>query len=520
MITNGMYEPNYALLFEKCHHGDINYIRENCAFEIINVQNQIGITLLALACLDDNNAMVQELMKFLPNINIKTKNGHSAATFAISNNNLNNLKILIEKNDKFDFNDTKIIESSLLAIIRGHEDLVQYLIDKGLDSAACDRKNNNVLMYACRYGLTKICLSSTLKVLNINAKNSNRDTALLIAVENNRNDCVDILIAANAQINIQNKHGVSPLMIAIRNNNHEITKKIIDQKNLIINAQDNNGHNALMDAVMSNDLTTTYTLLKKPEIDIELVNKHNQSALMLAIKNNNEEIAILLLKSGSSQRGVDSFNFSCLDYAKKNKNELIIRELTHGEDHDLEDIKNRIIAKLNHEIQNLEDSIQEIIFSDINQLAKKKKLVAEYFQGSKFEYNPNNNSSNLSKKNENIDFKPRFYGEKKLNQVLLNSENMMPIHEVKVNPKKVMSDSKKTSLETQKIIQSQLSKNLIEQLENKYKIRIEEKDLKLMNFKDIILSSIMKNKPKSKKLDKQNIKRRISLNAMIANEEW
>ena len=182
METDGMYKPNYALLFEKCHYGDVEYIRQNCTFETINVCNQSGITLLALACLDDNSEMVQELLKFLPNINIKTSNGHSAATFAISNNNLKNLKLLVENNDEFDFNDIKIVESTLLAITRGHEEIVIYLISKGLDVGSSDHKNNNILIYACRYGLDKLCLFSAFKVININSRNSNQDTALLIAV--------------------------------------------------------------------------------------------------------------------------------------------------------------------------------------------------------------------------------------------------------------------------------------------------------------------------------------------------
>ena len=74
-------------------------------------------------------------------------------------------------------------------------------------------------------------------------------TLLMRAAENGRNDLVEALIEAGADINTTSKQKMTALNYAINANNDEIIRLLLNASDINISAQDNNGYSALRFAV-------------------------------------------------------------------------------------------------------------------------------------------------------------------------------------------------------------------------------------------------------------------------------
>ena len=72
---------------------------------------------------------------------------------------------------------------------------------------------------------------------DVNMKDSQSWTPLIIAVSNNDFKMVKLLLANKANVNMQNKNGYTALILAVRENNPEIIKLLIEN-GAIFNAQD------------------------------------------------------------------------------------------------------------------------------------------------------------------------------------------------------------------------------------------------------------------------------------------
>jgi len=98
-------------------------------------------------------------------------------------------------------------------------------------------------------------MSSLLKIIdrpsvvgNINKK-YNGDSLLMVATRKGNYNTVKVLLSRNADPNIQDLGGATPLHIAVRKNNTNLTQLLLSSKKANINIQDNEGYTPLMRAV-------------------------------------------------------------------------------------------------------------------------------------------------------------------------------------------------------------------------------------------------------------------------------
>lgn len=220
----------------------------------------------------------------------------------------------------------------------------------------------DIFIKACLKG-DKNKIESLIPCININFKNNQGFTPLMVSCFSNKTEITQLLIENGALTNIQDFLGISPLMIS---KNLETTKLLIDNganifikdntgKNILmyncinsqtnvfnfflekcdINDQDNFGNTALMFSCINNNIFFVKCLLEKGantsfvnilnenvliksydndcikyflNMDLEMKNKDNDTVLMLACKANNEKNVRMLLEKGADI----SFPFSII----------------------------------------------------------------------------------------------------------------------------------------------------------------------------------------------------------------
>ncbi len=99
-------------------------------------------------------------------------------------------------------------------------------------------------------------------------------------------------ISKGADVNIKNKDGKTPLHIAVENNYEDIVKLLL-QKNADVNAKDNNGNTPLHIAVEKGNYFVIKELLKAGA-DKNIKNNEGKTALDIAKELNDDEIMNLL----------------------------------------------------------------------------------------------------------------------------------------------------------------------------------------------------------------------------------
>jgi hypothetical protein len=118
-------------------------------------------------------------------------------------------------------------------------------------------------MVACENGHTTIVQNLLQNKANINAQDHNGWTPLYYACSEGHIEILDILIDANADLNLISNTDTkcSPLMIAALNDHAEIVKKLLEKKS-DIDYRDTNGETALYQASYSGRNEIVDILLK------------------------------------------------------------------------------------------------------------------------------------------------------------------------------------------------------------------------------------------------------------------
>ena len=243
----------------------------------VNTVVNDGDTALILAADNNNMEMVKLLLSYGADIDYQGFRGRTALFCALEYNrkeNIEMVKLLIK--NKADVNiaydgDYENEETPLMyAIMKGYKETVKILIANKADINKRNRNNANALIYAYMYGHEDIAnillqngsdsLDKSLKVcdlnqstlLNLNVplinaahystnevflqklidsgsyKDYDYDTALREAASYNNINAVKVLIKNNADVNVQNRGGMTALMSACYNGNLEMTKMLLD----------------------------------------------------------------------------------------------------------------------------------------------------------------------------------------------------------------------------------------------------------------------------------------------------
>ncbi len=215
-------------------------------------------------------------------------------------------------------------EALHLAVERGHIDVIDLLIDEGVDvdpealSIAFDRGdpklvthlisflNVNGLMSdgetplhkACRHGLSEIVAQLIAAKADVNARTTTDGaTPLFIASQWGHAEIVTKLLAANADVNHANNGGATPLYVASEMGHTEVVTTLIDA-NADVNQAKNNGTTPLI-AACHNSQTAVVTALLAADADKNKANNGGATPLLIACEKGDTDIAAKLLAAGA-----------------------------------------------------------------------------------------------------------------------------------------------------------------------------------------------------------------------------
>ena len=175
----------------------------------------------------------------------------------------------------------------ILASQKGHQEVVKALIAANADVNAKEAKEVNsftALILASELGHQEVVQALIAANADVNAKTSYGLTALMAASQNGHHQVVQVLIAAKADVNAsafmrvpQKGHkgmeqtliiadGVTALMLASQDDHQEVVQALI-AANADVNAKDANGTTALMLASQNGHQKVVQILRKAGAVD-------------------------------------------------------------------------------------------------------------------------------------------------------------------------------------------------------------------------------------------------------------
>ena len=134
---------------------------------------------------------------------------------------------------------------------------------------------------------------------DVNAKDANGNTALILAAKTGRKELCEALIAAGADVNAQNKAGETALIWAAARKFSDVAQVLVEAK-ADVNIQSNVGYTALHEAAQKGCLEMVQYLIAKGA-DVNAKTKDGMTALNLATKYNRKQTAMTLLEAEKKQ---------------------------------------------------------------------------------------------------------------------------------------------------------------------------------------------------------------------------
>ena len=262
---------NHTLLHKAVYVGN-NDVIDFIFDEItdIDVQDGKGWTPLHIAAEKGNTYIVEKLIEKNANVNIQNENGNTPLHIAIS----------------------KAVDNN---------DVIDLIFNKITDLDVQDNKGWTALHIAAEKGNTYIVEKLIEKNANVNIQNENGTTPLNIAILNavDNNDVIDLIFNEITDLDVQDSNGWTALHNAAEKGNTYIVEKLIE-KNANVNIQNENGDTPLHIAVSNNKIDVVKYLVKNKNIQINKQNYDGDTPLHFASYNNNREIIIDLINNGAN----------------------------------------------------------------------------------------------------------------------------------------------------------------------------------------------------------------------------
>jgi len=185
----------------------------------------------------------------------------------------------------------------LYACANGYTEKALDAIYAGADVNARNKEGLTPLMISIKYGHAQIVIILIDMGADIEATNDSNDTVLTQACAYGQSEIAEILIDKGANINHKSNYGWTPLIFAAANM-PKITKKLIN-KGADLDVMDSDGQTALIAACFASGNIETATMLVEAGADINIRGKNYGTAIECT---NNEEIKNLLRSAMNKQK--------------------------------------------------------------------------------------------------------------------------------------------------------------------------------------------------------------------------
>lgn len=329
-------------LSSRLSRGEISALFLNVGADA-NVQSKMnidigeeGYTPLLWAVVNGDTQTLQLMLEKGGDVNKPSLDGDSSLIYAVRNGNLDIVRLLLETGANRDYKNPYSGMTALMeAVAAGNNQIVEYLIDKGVDIGQRDKNGNTLLMLAARRSrLAEVMYLAELG-LETYAQNNLGDTALHLALGDLKNNLYtqEYLIKNGAIINAKNQDGITPLMEAAYRGYPKSVGLLIEMGG-DINVIDIKGNAPLHFAVRGyeNCEAITAYLLKSGAM-INVINEEGNTPLIIASRYPSVDVISALLGYKAELNTQNKQGWSALMEAAKAGHLPIIKLLAeHGAD--------------------------------------------------------------------------------------------------------------------------------------------------------------------------------------------
>jgi ankyrin repeat protein len=233
----------------------------------LNVRGQHGMTPLLLALSQGHAEVVKYLLEAGADVTLADEVGNTALYLAVELDQVEIVRLLLSHSKaELNVKGQRGMTLLLLALRRGHAEVVKYLLEAGADVTLADEAGN---------------------------------TALYQAVGRGHSEIVRILLShSKAELNVRGQRGMTPLLLALSQGHAGVVKYLLEEGADVTLANEV-GDTALHLAVMKKNSALVKLLLAYPEIEINAKNCQGIMPLMMAFHIQCLEIAKLLISSGA-----------------------------------------------------------------------------------------------------------------------------------------------------------------------------------------------------------------------------
>nr|WP_264719434.1 ankyrin repeat domain-containing protein [Wolbachia endosymbiont (group B) of Eucosma cana] len=189
-------------------------------------------TLLHIAARNDLVKIAELLIKKGGNVNTADQDGWTPLHFAAASGSIGVVEILIAHKASVVVVDKEEYTPLHCAAHNGHKEIVELLLDKGANIDAVDQNGYTPLHYAALNGHEEIVELLLNKGANVNSVGCAGSTILhhAVSAENCKTEIVKKLIEKEADVDIADKYGRTPLCWAIRNGYSEVARILLENK--------------------------------------------------------------------------------------------------------------------------------------------------------------------------------------------------------------------------------------------------------------------------------------------------
>ena len=382
--------PRFEALFIAAVNNPSAAITEtliNNGANVVDRDFEKNTALILAAAFNPSANVISTLLDYGLKTNTTNKYGYDALMLAAyENGRIPIIQTLLDNEADVNSRDLEGHTPLMAAAIRGRDDVMKYLIQRGADYKAEDNNNISVLNYynqriylddpeykekpkpnspSERLFQEFQYIAEKNKLYNEDLKKSlyapDPDTALSTALEHlaysdakDENGCttllnaarqnlplsfIEKLVNAKANVNAACLDGRNALMFLATHaettadaENQTIKALYLLEHGLNINAQDENGNTAMMYAIANHAHPNFILSLIKAEADINIANKQQETALWIAVRQQHSpETLRLLLEYGANPNSKDINGETPLWYQLRNKgNDTITQFLIRG----------------------------------------------------------------------------------------------------------------------------------------------------------------------------------------------
>jgi len=258
-LKSDIEESAILLACEKGHVHTARMLLENGAN--VNDTNYHDDTLLMIACLKGNLELTKLLLKNKADVNVQNKSNDSALIYAVERDQEECVNLLLKYNAdvtlKNDYNDSIFVLAYRKNNVRILDLLLTDYENKYNNSSSVedyitvDDRNlisngKTLLMLACSQGNEKMIKTLIKHHVDASFKNYDGNTALHISCQQRNSEAAEMLLQYQPEIiNIQNKKGKTPLMMACKLGDTFMVSLLLNYQSNA-NQIDHNGKTALM----------------------------------------------------------------------------------------------------------------------------------------------------------------------------------------------------------------------------------------------------------------------------------